>query len=178
MDQCVAMGPNAIGLMEFDLQQCKLRVIPNKASLHFVVADLCRGKDTVTILRELNACFPHPKDDTQKLMHEYVNLNAEVVAKTVRAIEDGEVGKLAAMIEEAQENFDRLVQPNCPSELTAPRLRYIREHPLVRQHGLASKGIGSQGDGSIQILCENAEKQQQVCMLCCYCCCRCSPRAL
>lgn len=65
MDQCVAMGPNAIGLMEFDQSDCKLSIIPNKATLFFVVADLCRGKDTIKILSELNACFPKPADDTQ-----------------------------------------------------------------------------------------------------------------
>jgi hypothetical protein len=68
MDQCVAMGPNAIGLMEFDLDDCKLTIVPNKAILYFVVADLCAGKDTVTILRELNECFPQPKNDTQVVL--------------------------------------------------------------------------------------------------------------
>jgi hypothetical protein len=35
------------------------------SGLYFVIVDLMAGKDTVTILRELNQCFPFPDNDTQ-----------------------------------------------------------------------------------------------------------------
>jgi hypothetical protein len=49
----------------------KLGDDPNKgvggtcSGLYFVIVDLMAGKDTVTILRELNQCFPFPDNDTQ-----------------------------------------------------------------------------------------------------------------
>lgn len=82
MDQCVVMGPAAVGLMTFDGAGCSLRKLTlgsdranstapegdcstTSSGLYFVVVDLKAGKDTVTILRELNQCFPHPQNDTQ-----------------------------------------------------------------------------------------------------------------
>lgn len=65
MDQCVAMGADAIGLMEFQRSKCSVRVIPNAKTLYFVVADIGASKDTVVILRDLNNCFPVPKSATE-----------------------------------------------------------------------------------------------------------------
>lgn len=81
MDQCVVMGPGAVGIMQFPGSTCSLRKLTlggdtraveegseRKCSgLYFVVVDLKAGKDTVTILRELNHCFPFPQNDTQVL---------------------------------------------------------------------------------------------------------------
>ena len=63
MDQCVAMGTGKVGCMEFDRQDCYLRILTCKKSLHFVVADLNRGKNTVQILKALSSCFPYPQDE-------------------------------------------------------------------------------------------------------------------
>jgi hypothetical protein len=86
MDQCVVMGPGAVGLMEFTGMACSLRkltlgkpaaaqqsaadeggseVDSAQGGLYFVIVDLKSFKDTVVILRELNACFPHAANDTQ-----------------------------------------------------------------------------------------------------------------
>lgn len=62
MDQCVAMGPQRVGCMRFDTQDCHLRLLNCTKPLHFVVADLNRGKNTVAILKALSACFPVPSD--------------------------------------------------------------------------------------------------------------------
>jgi galactokinase len=64
MDQCVAMGPSRIATMEFDRDDCQLRVLNCEKSLHFVVADLNRGKNTVDILRSLSSCFPFPTTES------------------------------------------------------------------------------------------------------------------
>lgn len=65
MDQCVVMGPDAIGVMEFDCAKCVLTKLKCAAPLHFVVFDLNASKDTMVILRELNDCFPQPANETQ-----------------------------------------------------------------------------------------------------------------
>ena len=78
MDQCVVMGPGAVGLMCFDTHHCTLRrlALPapvttldsskgGESGFYFVIVDLKASKNTVVILRELNECFPHPANDTQ-----------------------------------------------------------------------------------------------------------------
>lgn len=76
MDQCVVMGPGAVGLMCFDAHHCTLRrlTLPTsstesstdgKYGFYFVIVDLKASKNTVVILRELNECFPHPANETQ-----------------------------------------------------------------------------------------------------------------
>jgi hypothetical protein len=59
------MGAGSVGLMDFDGEDCHLRVIACRAPLHFVVADLKAAKDTVVILGSLNECFPFPLDSVQ-----------------------------------------------------------------------------------------------------------------
>lgn len=85
MDQCVVMGPGAVGLMEFSGTGCTLKKLTFGRSntdtgsdaersinckdveegLYFVVVDLKSSKDTVAILRDLNACFPVAQNETQ-----------------------------------------------------------------------------------------------------------------
>jgi hypothetical protein len=67
MDQCVAMGRDSIGLMEFNGADCTLHRLSTPIVIHFVVADLKASKDTVAILRDLNSCFPHPATAEQVL---------------------------------------------------------------------------------------------------------------
>lgn len=65
MDQCVSMGPNSIGLMEFNGHHCFLHRLYCEKALHFVVADLRASKDTIKILRSLNDCFPVPTSEAE-----------------------------------------------------------------------------------------------------------------
>lgn len=65
MDQCVAMGRDSIGLMEFNESHCSLHKLSSPVPIHFVVADMKAGKDTVVILRSLNECFPEPSSPQQ-----------------------------------------------------------------------------------------------------------------
>ena len=59
--------------MEFENNSCRLRKLICGTPLYFVIVDLKAGKDTVVILKELNSCFPFAQNDTQLLMHKYVN---------------------------------------------------------------------------------------------------------
>ena len=72
MDQCVAMGRDSIGLMEFNGSHCALHRLSTPIPIHFVVADLKASKDTVVILRDLNSCFPHPITPQQVPFHPFL----------------------------------------------------------------------------------------------------------
>lgn len=65
MDQCVAMGKDSIGLMEFNESNCSLHKLSSPVPIYFVVADMKAGKDTVVILKSLNECFPEPLSSQQ-----------------------------------------------------------------------------------------------------------------
>eukprot|EP00981_Chlorochromonas_danica_P004115 scaffold801_cov178-Ochromonas_danica.AAC.20 len=162
MDQCVVMGAGAIGLMEFINEECQLTILINPSPLYFVVVDLLSEKDTVIILRELNACFPFPQNTQQELMHQYVHAIAKIAMEGKAGIENGEVQVLASAMRKAQEAFDAGALPNCPSQLTAPRLHMLMEDSYLKEHALVVKGVGSQGDGSAQILCANEREQHEV----------------
>ena len=64
----------------------------------------------------------------------------------------------------AQRSFDSCAIPNCPIQLSAPVLHELMKDLLEVFNGevLAVKGIGSQGDGSAQILCNSLAAQSQV----------------
>lgn len=55
MDQCCAMGAGAIGLMTFDGDDVDIRIVHCQKPLFFVVADLNSTKDTIEILRQVDA---------------------------------------------------------------------------------------------------------------------------
>ena len=53
----------------------------------------------------------------------------------------------------SQEAWDRLGTPACPSQLTAPLLHKVLTHAPLQPHIWGGKGVGSQGDGTCQLLC-------------------------
>ena len=60
----------------------------------------------------------------------------------------------------AQKAFDQFVVPACPSELKAPRLHELLDYPGVQPLIWGGKGVGSQGDGSVQFLARGVNEQQ------------------
>ena len=181
MDQCVAMGREAVGLMEYNghepgqLDQLlssradhatrkpatDIKVLYNHAPLHFVVGDVMGSKDTVAILRALNACFPFPANSAQSRMHRYAAHSHKNVWAAVAAIESGNHARLGAALTDAQALFDNCAIENCPHELRAPKLHALLRHPQLLPLCFGMKGVGSQGDGSVQLLCRGFREQQE-----------------
>jgi hypothetical protein len=50
-----------------------------------------------------------------------------------------------------QESFDACCLPACPEQLRSPVLHGLLADPELRALSLGAKGVGSQGDGSIQV---------------------------
>ena len=63
---------------------------------------------------------------------------------------------------EAQQLFDFNVAPMCPEELTSPILHEVLNDPVINRLSYGGKGVGSQGDGSVQFLAKDRESQQQI----------------
>jgi UTP-glucose-1-phosphate uridylyltransferase/mevalonate kinase len=162
MDQGCAYGNRPI-LMTFDGERIDVREITLKRDLHFVVVDLCAGKDTKEILNRLNHAYPFAETDIQKGVQEYLGpINRRIVEDALSAIERGDAERLGALMTQAQAEFDRRLQPACPSQLTSPVLHKVLSHPAIQPHVFGGKGVGSQGDGSAQFLAKDAASQEKL----------------
>ena len=166
MDFCVAMGPNRVGLMIMNDSSCELKVISIAQPLYFVVANLNAGKDTVQILRDLNSAFPFPSTQQACLLHEYVSCSQTLCWRATRAISVGNIAILASAMNDAQIAFDKSAMYICPEQLTSPKLHSVISFLLAQDSmelgALAVKGVGSQGDGSVQVLCKDNASQQAI----------------
>jgi len=61
---------------------------------------------------------------------------------------------------EAQGLFDRYAAPASPEELSAPKLHAVLRHPPLAAHVWGGKGVGSQGDGTAQLVARSPEDQR------------------
>lgn len=59
----------------------------------------------------------------------------------------------------AQVEFDGRATALCPDELSSPQLHSVMADAQLQSFSLAIKGVGSQGDGSVQVLCKSADHQ-------------------
>ncbi|GIL46215.1 hypothetical protein Vafri_3252 [Volvox africanus] len=79
----------------------------------------------------------------------------------------GDVSRLGRLMVEAQQLFDQLAGPLCPEQLTAPILHKVLSYPAIQELVWGGKGVGSQGDGTAQLLCRGSEEQAKVCAILC-----------
>jgi mevalonate kinase len=150
MDQICAYGRRA-SFLRFDGEGLEVELLAPAASLHLLIVDLRRGKDTRRILRELNACFPAAPGAVAAGVREALGpRNAELLARARSALLAGDAARLGALMREAQALFDKLA-PAC-AELRAPRLHEVLTHPAVAELAHGGKGVGSGGDGSAQLV--------------------------
>jgi UTP-glucose-1-phosphate uridylyltransferase len=162
MDQGCAYGSRPI-LMTFDGDRIDVAELTIPKDLHFVVVDLHAGKDTKEILNHLNHCYPFAENDVQKGVQKYLGpISAGITAEAVQALRVGDAELLGALMREAQSQFDRYCIPACPSQLTAPVLHEVLNHPALRPYVHGGKGVGSQGDGTAQFIARDAAAQDKV----------------
>lgn len=72
---------------------------------------------------------------------------------------------LGRLMTTAQQHFDDLAAPLCPQQLHAPVLHTVLQHPAIQPYILGGKGVGSQGDGTAQLLCRDQAAQDAVCRM-------------
>src|SRR5512147_1363463 len=125
LDQGCAYGNRPI-LMTFDADRLDVGEVSVPREMHFVIVDLHAGKDTREILGRLNRCYPFAEDDIQRGVQRYLGpVNALIVESAIEALRAGDAPRLGALMTEAQQAFDRYLQPACPSQLTAPVLHRV-----------------------------------------------------
>jgi UTP-glucose-1-phosphate uridylyltransferase/mevalonate kinase len=162
MDQGCAFGNRPIHMV-FDGDRLDTRELQAGRDLHFVVVDLQAQKNTIEILNRLNRCFPVAENELERGVHELLGpINRRIVHAAIDRLEKGEVEAFGALMAEAQAEFDRLAGPACPEELEAPVLHRVLRYGPLKPHIWGGKGVGSQGDGTAQLLARTPADQDEV----------------
>lgn len=160
LDQACAFGVTPVS-MTFDGNELDVERITVKKPLYYVFADLMAGKDTVKILADLNRGYPFPHNEQEEILHEALGKdNQAITAEAISYINSGDSEKLGKLMIRAQEVFDQKIAPMCPEELTAPVLHSVLNDPNIKALTYGAKGVGSQGDGTIQFLAKDEATQK------------------
>ena len=162
LDQACAYGTKPV-LMQFDAENLEVDRLSVGKDLYWVFCDLNGEKDTKKILSSLNACYPYAQSEIAKNVQRALGEeNLRIVSETIDALKKGDAVRIGQLMTEAQHIFDTMVAPACPSELTSPLLHQMMEEPRVKELALGVKGVGSQGDGTVQMICANEDDQQKL----------------
>ncbi|WP_022760443.1 sugar phosphate nucleotidyltransferase [Butyrivibrio sp. AD3002] len=159
LDQACAYGIKPV-LMEFDGVEINSKVLPVGTTFRWVIANLMSSKDTIKILSDLNKCYPFAESERETCVQEALGIdNRCFVKKAEECLKNGDPEELGRIMKRWQENFDRKVMPAC-DELKAPVLHEILSDPIIDNWIYGGKGVGSQGDGSVQFLVKNEESMK------------------
>ena len=162
LDQGCAYGSTPIH-MTFDADEIEVEALECARELHMVIVDLMASKDTRKILASLHECYPFASAESQIRAQEYLGrINREITALARAAMAEGDLARIGMLMDRAQREFDRSLAPLCPSELEAPLLHGVLSDARIRGHILGGKGVGSQGDGSAQLLARTEEDRAEV----------------
>ena len=162
LDQACAFGVRPVQ-MRFDGNDIYVERLRIKGNFYWVFADLNASKDTVKILADLNQCYPVAETEVQKAVWEALGKdNKDIIEKAISYFQEGDAKKLGELMSEAQENFDKKVAPASPIELRAPVLHRILCDPVVKELVYGGKGVGSQGDGTVQFLAKDEVCQKKL----------------
>jgi UTP-glucose-1-phosphate uridylyltransferase/mevalonate kinase len=160
MDQGCAFGNRPV-LMTFDGDHLDVAELRVPADLHLIVVDLQAQKDTTEILASLNRSFPFAETEVDRGVQQLLGpINEGLVRQAVEALENGNGERLGALMVEAQSMFDKLGAPRCPEELSAPVLHRVLSCEELQPYIHGGKGVGSQGDGTVQFLARSEEDRQ------------------
>ena len=161
LDQACAYGIKPV-LMEFDGVETESRELRVGTTFHWVIANLMASKDTIKILGDLNRAYPFAKTEAEKRVQEAFGAdNSSFIREAVSCLESGNAPALGELMTRAQENFDRKVMP-FSDELKAPVLHSVLTDANIRQWVFGAKGVGSQGDGTVQFLARSESDAEQL----------------
>jgi galactokinase len=168
MDQAVAFGTVPV-LMRYDGDLLKVEPARLGATFHMVLVDLKASKDTVEILSKLQHAYPFPKGRDEENLHMLLGeINVEITGKAIEYLQTGNKEALGKLMVHAQNEFDRLAGPMCPSqlgEMGSPMLHKVLRFDAIQHLIYGGKGVGSQGDGTGQFLCRDGACQDELCSI-------------
>jgi galactokinase len=153
MDQACIYGKTPVLLTFAKGAGVRVEPVFPASEVHMLFVDLGGKKDTVRILADLQAAYPGSADLQRALGGE----NERIVRLAYRALTDGDAEAIGRLMTEAQRGFDERVAPHSPQELESPLLHAVLSLEEIQTHVLGGKGVGSQGDGTAQIVARSRE---------------------
>ena len=163
LDQACAYGEKPV-LMRFASENIEVERLAVGKDLYWVFADLNGEKDTKKILSSLNACYPFAQDEQARKVQEALGPdNRRIVEQVIEAMRRGDGERIGRLMDESQRLFDEKIAGACPSEFDSPLLHKVMDDKRVRELSLGVKGVGSHGDGTVQMICADEEKQKALC---------------
>ena len=163
LDQACAFGVRPIK-MTFDAEEVDVENFNIKKPLYWVFANLNAEKDTIRILADLNKAYPFASNEIERNEQRALGeINYEIIQRAIACMREGKIEDLGRLMTEAQDIFDKMVAPMCMSQLKSPKLHQVLADERIKELTFGGKGVGSQGDGSIQFIVENEEKQDMLC---------------
>lgn len=162
LDQACAYGVKPV-LMEFDGIEVNSRQLEIGTTFYWAIADLNACKDTVRILADLNKCFPFATNEMEQKVQEALGKdNKAIIDQAVDCLQEGDAYALGQLMNKAQVLFDEKVAPASPEELRAPVLHSVLNDNAIKAWIYGAKGVGSQGDGTVQFLCRDAQSRENL----------------
>ncbi|MBR6897978.1 MAG: hypothetical protein IKN24_07385 [Lachnospiraceae bacterium] len=157
LDQACAYGIKPV-FMSFDGVEIGSREVKVGGTFHWVIANLMASKDTIKILGDLNKAFPFANGKQEIAVQEALGKdNQRIVCRAIELLEQGNALELGALMTEAQMIFDEKVAP-MSTELGAPVLHSVLCDSKVKELTYGGKGVGSQGDGTVQLLAKGEKE--------------------
>lgn len=154
LDQACAYGVKPV-LMEFDGVEIDSHELRAGGTFYWVIANLMASKDTIKILADLNKAYPFADNAKERKVQEALGRdNQKIIREAIEKIENGDAKGLGDLMIKAQEIFDHKVMPAC-DELIAPVLHSVLSDPEIKKWIYGAKGVGSQGDGTVQFLAKS-----------------------
>lgn len=162
MDQLCALGKQ-LTEVNFEKDKFSYNKIKVKKDIFMLIVDLGGNKNTKKILDSLNSSFPFSKDSVDRKVQRGLGLNnLKIVERAVKYLSTGNVKGLGKLMSVAQKNFDDYVAIKCKSELTSPILHKVLNMKEVKDLTYGGKGVGSQGDGSCQLIAKDENSREQL----------------
>ena len=160
MDQACAYGGTPV-FLTFDGDRMDVEEVHPTRHIYMVIADLNAGKNTKKILADLNACYPNSGGKIGQDVRYYLGpVNKDILFRAREALRAGDAQKIGALMTEAQRLFDLLLAPACPEELNSPKLHSVLGNRELKDLVYGGKGVGSQGDGSVQLVARGQKEQK------------------
>ena len=161
MDQGCAYGNRPI-MMTFDSDRIDIDELRVAEDLYLIIVDLQARKDTKKQMAMVNRAFPFADNEMHKKTQEYLGpTNREIVHAAKDLLERGDARRIGELMNRAQAEFDRCVGPLCPEELAAPVLHKLLSQEKIKPYIYGGKGVGSQGDGSAQLIAKDRNSQKK-----------------
>jgi len=151
MDQACMYGKTPVLLTFAGQSRPRVEPLFPRRAVEMLFVDLAGEKDTVAILSDLRRAYGESSALRAALGLE----NERIVRHAHAALEAGDADRLGELMTRAQRLFDAQVAPHSP-HLASPRLHAVLELPGLERWTTGGKGVGSQGDGTAQLVARDA----------------------